>query len=306
MTYTAVWITIGFYVPAVLAAYFLFFRSHTASEATLSSRIRVAGGYIARRAQRVQAAVAAAAGSAGRAGGAVASACWSEKWKFAAIGGVALIPVAVTLSIGHIRLLDRLQGDSPMDDNPVVMALLKGEQLVPPPPLPPAVFTTRDVLMARPAIDKANRDWSLLDAEFRQRLLYLFRYLELNGYQPVLLEGYRSPERQDTLAGAGAQVTNARAFQSYHQYGLAADVAFLRNGHIVISEKDPWAMAGYELYGREAEALGLTWGGRWRMADFGHVELRRKGVLGRNDNLAEAAEQGREIPVPAPPRDSDR
>jgi hypothetical protein len=45
-------------------------------------------------------------------------------------------------------------------------------------------------------------------------------------------------------------VTNAKAFQSYHQFGLAADCAFLRDGKLVISEKDPWAMRGYQFYGR--------------------------------------------------------
>jgi peptidoglycan L-alanyl-D-glutamate endopeptidase CwlK len=76
-------------------------------------------------------------------------------------------------------------------------------------------------------------------------------------------------------------VTSAAAFQSYHQFGLAADCAFYLGGKLVIDEKDPWAMRGYELYGETAEALGLTWGGRWRMMDFGHVELRRSGVLRR-------------------------
>ena len=95
----------------------------------------------------------------------------------------------------------------------------------------------------------------------------------------ALLEGYRSPSRQDELAKAGSHVTNARAFQSWHQYGLAADCAFWRDGKLVISEKDPWAMRGYQLYGEVAESLGLTWGGRWKMMDFGHTELRLRGVM---------------------------
>jgi peptidoglycan L-alanyl-D-glutamate endopeptidase CwlK len=40
-------------------------------------------------------------------------------------------------------------------------------------------------------------------------------------------------------------------------------------------------MRGYELYGQAAESVGLVWGGRWKMMDLGHVELRRKGVLGK-------------------------
>jgi peptidoglycan L-alanyl-D-glutamate endopeptidase CwlK len=97
----------------------------------------------------------------------------------------------------------------------------------------------------------------------------------------ALLEGYRSPARQDLLASMGGAVTNARAFQSWHQYGLAADCAFWRDGKLVISEKDPWAMRGYQLYGEVAEQLGLTWGGRWKMMDLGHTELRLRGVMRR-------------------------
>jgi peptidoglycan L-alanyl-D-glutamate endopeptidase CwlK len=110
----------------------------------------------------------------------------------------------------------------------------------------------------------------------------VFRIMkERHGYDMALLEGYRSPERQELLASAGASVTNARAFQSYHQFGLAADCAFLRDGKLVISEKDPWAMRGYRLYGETAEAAGLTWGGRWTMMDFGHTELRLPGAMQR-------------------------
>jgi peptidoglycan LD-endopeptidase CwlK len=91
----------------------------------------------------------------------------------------------------------------------------------------------------------------------------------------VLLEGYRSPERQNELAQMGSNVTRTGAWQSYHQYGLAADSAFMRGGKIVISERDPWAMEGYVLYGQVAKRVGLTWGGHWQNADLGHIELRK-------------------------------
>jgi peptidoglycan L-alanyl-D-glutamate endopeptidase CwlK len=63
---------------------------------------------------------------------------------------------------------------------------------------------------------------------------------------------------------------------------LAADSAFLRDGKIIISEKDPWAMEGYRLYGEYAESAGLTWGGHWKSMDYGHIELPRKQVLGKH------------------------
>jgi peptidoglycan L-alanyl-D-glutamate endopeptidase CwlK len=162
-----------------------------------------------------------------------------------------------------------------------VAALLAGEKLTPPAPLPPAVFLTREVTSAIPLARFASRDWMLLDEVFRQRVLTLYRVMqEQHGYEMVLLEGYRSPERQAQLAALGTQVTQAGPGRSYHQHGLAVDSAFLRNGRVVISEQDPWAMRGYRLYGQTAALLGLTWGGNWKgLADYGHIELQRPGVL---------------------------
>ena len=167
--------------------------------------------------------------------------------------------------------------DTRLDDgNRHVAHLLQGEQLVPPPALPPEAFTTAEVEVVRPMLSSADRRWDRMDEAFVQRVLTVFKVMkERHGYDMALLEGYRSPERQNLLAAQGAHVTNAGAWQSYHQHGLAADCAFLRNGKLVISEKDPWAMRGYQLYGQVAEELGLTWGGRWRLMDFGHVEWRR-------------------------------
>jgi peptidoglycan LD-endopeptidase CwlK len=179
--------------------------------------------------------------------------------------------------------------------NEQVASLLKGEQLSPPAPLPPELFMTPEVERARPLIRYASREWELLDDEFRKRLLVMFKLMQdKHGYEMVLLEGYRSPERQAQLAALGSQVTRAGAYRSYHQYGLAADVAFRRDGRVVIRETDPWVMRGYEHYGELAAAAGLVWGGAWSLRDFGHVELRRPGVMrtgSENRGAATAQEQ---------------
>jgi peptidoglycan L-alanyl-D-glutamate endopeptidase CwlK len=167
--------------------------------------------------------------------------------------------------------------DSVRPADPQITALLQGEQLVPPPPLPPLAFSAAEVELLRPMLWQADRDWQRLDKDFAQRLLAVFNVMrERHGYDMALLEGYRSPERQESLAAAGSHVSNARAFQSFHQYGLAADCAFVREGRLVISERDPWAMRGYQLYGEAAEAAGMVWGGRWAMMDLGHTELRTR------------------------------
>ncbi|WP_144137510.1 M15 family metallopeptidase [Paraburkholderia sp. BCC1884] len=195
--------------------------------------------------------------------------------------GILATPPLVALALRG-RQLFQFDDTARVPDEKIA-ALLNGEQLVPPPPLPPEVFATQEVEQIRPALKDASRDWNLLDADFRTRLLLVYKIMhEQYGYEMALLEGYRSPERQNRLAQMGGNVTNAAAFQSYHQYGLAADNAFLRDGKLVISEKDPWAMRGYQLYGQTAEQVGLVWGGRWKMMDLGHVEYHKPGfVIGR-------------------------
>lgn len=163
--------------------------------------------------------------------------------------------------------------------NAQVAQLLAGEQLVPPPPLPPDVFLAADIAAEQPLLATADRRWSQMDAQFVQSVLQVFRVMKAeHGYDMALLEGWRSPQRQALLAEQGPTVTRAGPWQSYHQWGLAADCAFLRDGRLVISERDPWARQGYALFGQVAEQMGLTWGGRWKMADLGHVEWRKPGV----------------------------
>ena len=218
----------------------------------------------------------------GKAGGAFSA----YRWHIAAGLLVVLLPSLFAFVMRHNHTF--VYDDRTAGPDPRIQALLTGERLVPPPPLPPEVFTTREVELVRPNLGGASRDWNLLDADYRQRLLAAYRVMrEEHGYEMVLIEGYRSPDRQAQLAKMGSHVTNAGAYQSYHQFGLAADSAFLRDGKVVVSEKDPWAMRGYELFGETAERVGLTWGGRWKMMDFGHTELRRPGVMRRNGGAAQ-------------------
>lgn len=210
-----------------------------------------------------------------------AQAWWRSRWTWA-LGSVALLmaPIGLVLSLNlsSPRTLDGF--DDRIDPGNLHVAhLLQGEQLVPPPPLPPDVFTTAEVEIVRPMLSSADRRWDQMDPEFVQRVLTIFKIMkEEHGYDMALLEGYRSPERQAMLAAKGSHVTMAGAFQSYHQVGLAVDCAFYRNGKLIISERDPWAMRGYQLYGQVAEQMGMTWGGRWKMMDLGHLEWRKPGA----------------------------
>ena len=241
-------------------------------------RLQQRVGRIAQRRQQE----ASALGRSGRASAGEVGAFLRQHYVLC-LGGTALICIPPLLALLMITR-NTLSGfeTSTREVNTQVADLLQGEQLVPPPPLPPLVFASAEVALERPMLVSASRDWALMDATYAQRLLMAFKIMkEKHGYDMAILEGYRSPERQNALAAMGPNVTNAAAFQSWHQYGLAADCAFLRDGKLVISEKDPWAMRGYQLYGEVAESLGLTWGGRWKMMDFGHTELRMPGVMRR-------------------------
>jgi peptidoglycan L-alanyl-D-glutamate endopeptidase CwlK len=210
-------------------------------------------------------------------------ASWVRRHYLIGLAALAVIctPALLALLAGDRNMLGGFDA-STREMNVQVAQLLIGEQLAPPSTLPPLVFATQAVIELRPMLGSASRNWTLLNADYAQRLLQAFKIMkEQHGYEMAILEGYRSPERQTMLAGMGSNVTNAAAFQSWHQYGLAADCAFLRDGKLLISEKDPWAMRGYRLYGEVAESVGLTWGGRWKMMDFGHTELRLPGVMKR-------------------------
>jgi peptidoglycan L-alanyl-D-glutamate endopeptidase CwlK len=149
-----------------------------------------------------------------------------------------------------------------------IQSALRTEKLVPPPPMPPSLF----INTVRPELETANRDWNRFDPGFMQRALLVFERVHARGYPIVLLEGYRSPERQDMLFNSNAHLTKARAYESKHQFGLALDAAPVKDGKLMISETDSWAMQAYQVLGEEAEKAGLIWGGRWRLQDYGHIE----------------------------------
>lgn len=277
-------------IEAAVFVYFAIIVLGVALVAFPAWRVRVFGALTGIVATHVSGVI----GSGNRAGGFVLTSCrllvvWARDFlqltkrrPYLVMAGFVLLGIPTLLAVlgGGDELFD-YSGNRELVD-PQVVALLEGEQLVPPPPLPPEVFTTQEVEQVRPDVVDASRNWGQLDTQFTQRLLAVFKLMkERHGYDMVLLEGFRSPERQAKLAAMGAHVTQAGPYMSYHQYGLAADSAFLRDGKIVISERDPWAMRGYQLYGEVAEQLGLTWGGRWKMMDLGHVELRRPNVLGK-------------------------
>ncbi|QIO07582.1 M15 family metallopeptidase [Acinetobacter lanii] len=250
---------------------------------------------------------------------------WHLQQWWILIAGICLLSSIMLFAFTKAVAPTRVEAAYLKANDPQIYNLLNGDILSPPPPVEEAlveeaILAEQIAVNQTPTINsmpipktydgeendtsshayetvQIDRKWDKMHPSYKQRLLMVFKLMkERHGYEMVLLEGYRSPERQNRLSGNTA-TTLAKAYQSYHQFGLAADVAFKRNGKVVISERDPWAWKGYQLYGETAEQVGLTWGGRWtRIHDYGHTEFRMPGLRKNKESaerlIAEAQGQG--------------
>ena len=124
-------------------------------------------------------------------------------------------------------------------------------------PADPSVYTFSDGETIREGV---NRDPSKLLPPFAAKVEALFQALRARGFDPLLWEGYRSPERAQALSDRGSGIK-----LSLHCLGAAADI---------IHAEDYWqaSEAFWDALGEEAESLGLTWGGRWKRRDLPHVQ----------------------------------
>jgi hypothetical protein len=96
-------------------------------------------------------------------------------------------------------------------------------------------------------------------------------------------DGFRSVEEQDGLYARGRttrgpRVTNAPGGSSWHNYGVAADMAFHNDQGELNWEEGGNNRTRWTRYGELAEAQGLEWGGRWTgLVDNPHVEYHPNG-----------------------------
>lgn len=97
--------------------------------------------------------------------------------------------------------------------------------------------------------------------------------MHARGFDAVVFESYRSPERAAWLYGFGRKYDDGRGVvtnaadntHTWHAYYLAADI---------ISASKEWDApeAFWEALGECAKAEGLVWGGDWHMQDKPHVQ----------------------------------
>lgn len=105
-----------------------------------------------------------------------------------------------------------------------------------------------------------------LQQPFRDSVVLFLKDCETHGITLMIVETYRTPERQDRLKKRGR--SRLRGDQSKHQHGLAIDVVPTKHGKFIWHDQKLWLRIG-----KLGEARGLRWGGRWsRPFDPGHFE----------------------------------
>ena len=107
--------------------------------------------------------------------------------------------------------------------------------------------------------------------DVRKKFKLLEERMALVG-KPILLQSdFRTAKKQNELYAQGRTksgkiVTNARALESWHNVSFAFDCVF---------QKYYWSPPSqywWDILGNEGEKLGLIWGGRWDLRDYGHFE----------------------------------
>lgn len=123
--------------------------------------------------------------------------------------------------------------------------------------------------------------------EMREKVTALLARMKTLGYPMVATDGNRTTAEQQALYAQGRTkpgriVTKADGVKrlSNHQGGRAVDCTFLNDkgrAYYPPVEEDPTTkkvVGIWALYGREARALGLKWGGDFNsITDCPHVEL---------------------------------
>lgn len=131
----------------------------------------------------------------------------------------------------------------------------------------------------------------------REKAQRLTEEAKKQGIDTLIYMTYRSPEEQDLLyfqgrlkqfgltveelnrrrqrigllplteKEANTVVTSVRGWQSFHQYGLAFDIAVVKQGKIDWNDTQ-----SYQKLGQIGKSLGLVWGGDWKMKDLVHFQ----------------------------------
>jgi len=158
----------------------------------------------------------------------------------------------------------------------VGLVLLRSRPPEPTPPTPPQSGTP-------PELDALQRRslamLETLRSEIRPLIVALIRAAYESGISLVVTDAFRSSAEQDRIYEQGRTtpgpiVTEVRGGSSWHNYGLAADLAVLAGGQPTWpNDLDLWARIG--AIGKRA---GLRWGGDFPTPDRPHFEFHPPGI----------------------------
>jgi D-alanyl-D-alanine dipeptidase len=119
-------------------------------------------------------------------------------------------------------------------------------------------------------LSKNNQKMVGLKPEVVQLAKQLIAVAKDSGINLIVTDGYRSPQRQDSLYNA--KVSHLRGNRGGpHEKGLAFDIAVYKDGKIDWDDK-----AAYKKIGEIGVKLGLTWGGNGKiLKNYFHFELKQ-------------------------------
>ena len=127
-----------------------------------------------------------------------------------------------------------------------VRSLAATDQQVVPTPLPPGAASPGPgvPVVPAPGVEVKLRDRVQLHPDFRTALDKLLAQAGSENIPFRIFEAFRTPERQEWLFAqgrtrSGSVVTKARAWESFHQYGMAADLVLFIDGQWSWSDAGP-------------------------------------------------------------------
>lgn len=127
-------------------------------------------------------------------------------------------------------------------------------------------------------LDRSDRNMAKgTKDKVRKNALELIRRAYKEGIYVQISEGYRSNKRQNELYAQGRTkpgniVTNARAGQSNHNYGVAVDFFLVSSD----GKRALWTVnREWRRVAQIGKELGFTWGGDWSsFKDYPHLEMK--------------------------------
>ncbi|TCI57922.1 M15 family peptidase [Exiguobacterium sp. SH5S13] len=132
-------------------------------------------------------------------------------------------------------------------------------------------------------VDRSDKAFANLHPHVRDRGESFVRLAySCLGLEVRLTSGYRSADEQNALYAQGRSkpgqvVTNAKAGQSYHNYGLAVDFVIIhdnRADYDLSADHNKSGEPDWQELGELGKALGFEWGGDWRsFPDYPHLQM---------------------------------